>query len=124
MTLTGSLILVIISLTLFAWLLLSAWWRTRLRLGARQLSIRDMRSLPSPYEGWLNACGMRPMESGKTYVQRFQRKGMGDLYVAGVAGVSTTFYSLDELSEWLVSKGVPFEDPVWDHIDRLVKERD
>lgn len=64
------------------------------------------------------------MESGKTYVQRFQRKGMGDLYVAGVAGVSTTFYSLDELSEWLVSKGVPFEDPVWDHIDRLVKERD
>jgi len=67
---------------------------------------------------------MQLMARGDATVQRVRRKGMDDLYVAGVGGVSVAFYSLEDLSEWLMDKGIPFEDPVWDYIDKLVTEID
>jgi hypothetical protein len=124
MTLTGFLILVTVSLILCAWLQLSALLRMKLKPGAMRFSKRGIRLLPSPYEAWLNACGMQPMAKGEATIQLIRRKGMDDLYVAGINGKSVAFYSVEQLSEWLMDQGISMDDPAWDYIDKLVREID
>lgn len=120
MTPIGSLILGTALLTACVWLPLSALRRMKSRRGLMSVSTRGIRLLASPYEAWLNAYETQPMAKGRASVQCIKRKGMDDLYIAGHAGVSVAFYNLEELSDWLMDRGVPFEDPVWDQIDQFI----
>jgi len=124
MTLTGFLTLGTVLLTLFVWRLLYGLLRTKFKRGVTRLSRRGIRLLPSPYEAWLNACGMQPMARGEATIQLIKRKGMDDLYIAGLNGKSVAFYSVEQLTEWLINQGISMDDPAWEYIDNLVREND
>lgn len=123
MTPIGFLILVTLSLILCAWLQLSALWRMKWKCGRVMFVQRGQRLSASPYRESLNDCGMRLMAKGEATLQCIRRNGMDDLYVAGHGGVSAAFYDLSELSEWLMDRGIPFEDPVWEQLDQLIGEQ-
>jgi hypothetical protein len=52
-------------------------------------------------------------------VQHICRGHGSDLYVAGYQGASAAFYDIQSLCDWLINRGVPEGDPVWQYIDKL-----
>jgi hypothetical protein len=56
---------------------------------------------------------------GRLVVQHICRGHGSDLYVAGYQGASAAFYDIQSLCDWLINRGVPEGDPVWQYIDKL-----
>lgn len=52
-------------------------------------------------------------------VECIARNGFGELYVGYADGACQTFYTLEELTEWFVSKGVPEDDELWIELQQL-----
>lgn len=121
--LIGFLILVTLSLILCAWLLRCALWPMRSPRGQIRPVTRGRSWYLSLYAVPQNVCAMQPMARGDVTVQWVKRKGATDLYIAGQGGVSVVFYDLEELTDWLMNRGIPFEDPVWEQIDQLIGEQ-
>lgn len=127
MTLTGFLIQTIHCLVALAWPRPLRFWRKRSTSGVIMLSEGGVRLLPSPSAAWLNgyATLLATMEghwiSDTATVQVIERQGMQPLYVAGVPGRSASFYSVDELMDWLQSQGVESADPIWEYIEQLIE---
>lgn len=59
------------------------------------------------------------MSKQELMVECIARNGFGELYVGYADGACQTFYTLQELTEWFVSKGVPEDDELWIELQHL-----
>lgn len=59
------------------------------------------------------------MSRQELMVECISRDGFSDLYVGYADGACQTFYTLEELTEWFTSKGVPDDDELWLHLQHL-----
>lgn len=95
---------------------LMKWLHGRIK---RKKKVRTLLLLS--YGALQNDCGMRQMARDDVTIQFISRNGASDLYIAGCRGKSQAFYDVESLSDWLIGKGVPVSDPVWEQIDRLFR---
>lgn len=77
--------------------------------------------LPWPFAAWPSGSGTRPTARDRLVVEYVARRNNSDLYIAGYQGNSAVFYDVESLCDWLITKGVPEEDPVWHYIDKLYR---
>lgn len=123
--LTGFLILVIASLTMCVWQQFFLSLRMRSKLG----HLLKSRPASVTYRSWRSQPDFVSLDvsehhwiSDTVAAQRFIRTGMDTVYVGSVAGTSSTFYTLHDMSRWFVEAGVDLDDPVWDYLETLAQE--
>jgi hypothetical protein len=59
------------------------------------------------------------MSKQELMVECIPRAGFNDLYIGYADGACQTFYTLQELTEWFASKGVPEDDELWAELHKL-----
>jgi len=59
------------------------------------------------------------MSKQELMVECITRNGFSDLYVGYADGACQTFYTLQDLTEWFASKGVPEDDELWTELQHL-----
>lgn len=62
------------------------------------------------------------MSKHELLVECIERDGFEHLYVGYADGACQTFYTLEELSEWFQSKGVPDDSEFWQQLQLLDNE--
>ena len=59
------------------------------------------------------------MSNSELLVERIEREGFSNLYVGYADGTCQTFYTLDELTGWFESKGIPADNDFWQQLQLL-----
>lgn len=59
------------------------------------------------------------MSRHELLVECIEREGFSNLYVGYADGACQTFYTLDELTEWFQSKGIPDDSDFWQQLQLL-----
>ena len=99
----------------------------RLKAGLSQPRRREAPSSPLPFKVWQSGYVTWPVNeehwiSQAASVQLVRRRHMSDVYVGSMGGVSQVFYSLDDLTEWFIHKGLDNDEPIWGYLDQLAIE--